>query len=107
MARYQISLRQGDIPADHIERRMAEDLLEAEHIATVDEVDEKDRRTVDTGRGPPAEGPRQRKHPDEGYRAEAGAHAGRGQQQGIGEEHLAEAHKPEPLQPTGQVTRGS
>ena len=38
MARYQISLRQGDIPADHIERRMAEDLLEAEHIATVDEV---------------------------------------------------------------------
>ena len=38
MARDQVGLRQSHVAADHVERGVAEDLLEAEHVAAVDEV---------------------------------------------------------------------
>jgi hypothetical protein len=38
MAGHQIGLGQADVAADHVERRVAQDLLEAERVAAVDEV---------------------------------------------------------------------
>jgi len=38
MTGHEVGLGQTDVAADHVERRVAEDLLEAEHVATVDEV---------------------------------------------------------------------
>jgi hypothetical protein len=38
MVGHQIGLGQADVTADHVECRVAEDLLEAEHVAAVDEV---------------------------------------------------------------------
>ena len=38
MAGHEIGLGQADVAADHVERRVAEDLLEAEHVAAVDEI---------------------------------------------------------------------
>ena len=38
MPRDEVCLRESDVAADHVECRVAEDLLEAEHVAPVDEV---------------------------------------------------------------------
>ena len=38
MAGNKVSLGQRHVAANHVERRVAEDLLEAEHVAAVDEV---------------------------------------------------------------------
>jgi hypothetical protein len=35
----QIGVRQGHVAADHVERRVAEDPLEADHVATVEQVE--------------------------------------------------------------------
>jgi hypothetical protein len=35
----QIGVRQGHVAADHFERRVAEDPLEADHVATVEQVE--------------------------------------------------------------------
>jgi len=38
MAGDEVGLRQADVAPDHVERRVAEDPLEAEHVTAVDEV---------------------------------------------------------------------
>ena len=38
MASHEVGLGQTDVAADHVECRVAEDLLEAEHVAAVDEI---------------------------------------------------------------------
>ena len=38
MPRDQVGLRQRHVAANHVERGVAEDLLEAEHVAAIDEV---------------------------------------------------------------------
>lgn len=61
MPRDKVGLRQRHVAADHIERGVAEDLLEAEYVAAVDEVApgervaERVRRAARSDAGPPAE----------------------------------------------------
>jgi hypothetical protein len=61
MPRDEVGLRQRHVATDHVERGVAEDLLEAEHVAAVDEVApservaERVRRAARAGARPPPE----------------------------------------------------
>ncbi len=65
MAGYQIGLGQADVAADHVERRVAEDLLEAEYVAAVDEIAASERMAE---RMRAAAGPDRRPSPEAGDR---------------------------------------
>jgi hypothetical protein len=53
MPGHEIGLGQADVAADHVERRVAQDLLKAERVAAVDEVAASE-RVAERVRGPAA-----------------------------------------------------
>src|SRR5665811_1013154 len=55
MASHQVGVRQRDVALDHVERRVAEDLLQAEGVAAVDEVAPGKSVTERVGAAPPGD----------------------------------------------------